>query len=127
MTAKDRKKSGLSPFGNNLLEQLKKKGTEGLELDRMRIAGSGKELLNLSEKGYAVDLDGNIFYHPDTYRGCVTKIINMKECGGSFTLAEAKKLITLTRKFMLPLLNRMERDGYIKRDKEGRTILRDTF
>jgi selenocysteine-specific elongation factor len=40
-----------------------------------------------------------------------------------FSIPEANERTGLSRKFMIPLLNRMEGDGLLKRDGDARAVL----
>ena len=44
------------------------------------------------------------------------------EVGGILTIAQTKERSGLSRKFVIPLLNRMERDGFVKRSGDERTV-----
>jgi len=112
----------VSPMGRQLLRDLHAGGIHGLELGKLKVAGARKELRNLVRADLAVALEGDIFYEKQIYldlvRGCLTDL----EVGGILTIAQAKQRSGLSRKFVIPLLNRMERDGFVKRSGDERVV-----
>jgi len=120
----DNPEANLSPFGRGLLGQLRQAGTAGLEPERLKIAGARKELAGLARAGLAVSLDGAIFYAAETYRGLVRAILTGQAAGSLLQIAEARAASGLSRKYLIPLLNRMEADGLVKREGDARRVKR---
>ena len=65
-----------------------------------------------------------IFYHPGVYASVVEQILKGRSVGSSFSIPEAKERTGLSRKYMIPLLVRMEADGYVRRNGDVRSVLR---
>ncbi|MFA5519414.1 MAG: SelB C-terminal domain-containing protein, partial [Spirochaetota bacterium] len=59
--------------------------------------------------------DGNIIYHSTVYEKLKKNIMDLFLTHDKITVPEAKDSVDLSRKYILPLLNRMENDGVIKR------------
>ena len=98
-----------------ILSQLKAKGAEGMELDKIKdsvLTGKLKELVKL---GFAVIMDGNIIYHLEIYNSLKAKIIRLFDTRERITIADAKECTALSRKYLIPLLNKIEHDGFVKR------------
>ena len=114
----------LTSTGKNLLDLLKKNGTEGITLSKLEIPGAQKELRNLSRLGFAVSLDGNLFYAQDTYQNLKNDLLKDFSPGDRFSIPQGKDKIGLTRKFMIPLLNKLETEGFVKRDGDFRVVLK---
>jgi len=114
----------LSPLARRLLGDLEQAGAEGLEPKRMKLAGARKELAALSRAGLAVSLDGEIYYAAGTYAALVRAVLAGRRIGELLELAQAKQASGLSRKYLIPLLNRMESDGYVKREGDARRIRR---
>ncbi|MBN1837630.1 MAG: selenocysteine-specific translation elongation factor [Spirochaetales bacterium] len=112
----------VSPMGRQLLRDLRAEGARGLEASQLKAAGATKELRNLARIGLAVSLDGNIYYDKDSYLDLVRSCLASLELGGILTIAEAKARTELSRKYVIPLLNRMESDGYVKRSGDDRIV-----
>jgi selenocysteine-specific elongation factor len=120
----DNPEANLSPFARGLLADLRRAGTAGLEPERLKIAGARKELAGLARAGLAVSLDGAIFYAADTYRTLARAVLAGKPVGSLLQIAEARAASGLSRKYLIPLLNRMETDGYVKREGDARRVRR---
>ncbi len=82
-----------------------------------------KDMDSLCALGIAIPLDRNLFIHREAYLQLVSRTLKTKNHGDSLEISEAKERTGFSRKFIIPFLNRMERDGYIKRDGERRVIL----
>ncbi len=114
----------LSPFAKRMLSEARSAGKEGLELKKLKIAGLRKSLRDLSRLGLLVSLDGNIYYSKETYLELAEIIIGDLEIGARFGIPRAKEKTSLSRKYMIPLLNRLEADGYIRREGDFRLVLK---
>ncbi len=97
------------------LEALLKRGLEGAELDRIGDEAGKRHLGDLIRLGFAVSLDGNIILHRTVYDDLSRKVMALFDGKDKIGIAEAKDATSLSRKFIIPLLNRMEGDGLIKR------------
>ena len=114
----------LSPFTAKLLKDLRASNTLGLEPSKMKIAGARKELRNLTKMGLAVSFEGALFYSAETYRLLAKKILDGLRTGSTFTIAYAKDKTSLSRKYIIPLLNKMETDGYVRRREDVREVMK---
>lgn len=112
----------VSPMGRQLLRDLQAAGIRGLELSKLKIAGARKELRNLVRTDLAVSLDGDIYYEKEIYIGLVRTCLAGLEPGSTLTIGEAKSRTSLSRKYIIPLLNRMESDGFVKRSGDDRIV-----
>ena len=112
----------LSPFGKKLLQDLKSAGKYGIEPAKLRIAGMRKELRKLVKLKFAVSLGGTIYYSIDEYRNLAARIIEGLSIGSTLTISQAKEKTALSRKYVIPLLNRMESDGILKRQGDVRVV-----
>ncbi len=116
--------ANLSPFARGLLGDLRRAGAAGLEPERLKIAGARKELASLARAGLAVSLDGAIFYSAETYRDLGRAVLAGRQVGDLVQIAEARAASRLSRKYLIPLLNRMEAEGLVKREGDARRIRR---
>jgi selenocysteine-specific elongation factor len=112
----------VSPMGRQLLRDLASGGNRGLELNKLKIAGARKELRNLVRADLAVALDGDIYYEKQIYLALVRSCLADLRIGGILTIAQTKERTQLSRKYAIPLLNRMERDGFVKRSGDERVV-----
>jgi len=114
----------LSPFGRQLLERTRSSGAEGFDPGKENIPGAQKELRTIARSGLIVSLENGIYYSLETYQGIVSRILAGKQTGDRFAIPEVKERTSLSRKYSIPVLNRMEQDGFVKREGDYRIVLR---
>ncbi|HRZ63737.1 MAG TPA: SelB C-terminal domain-containing protein [Spirochaetia bacterium] len=95
-------------------------------LDEAAEGGKGlrRELELLCKRGRAVSLDGRLFLSAKAYRALAEAALGSRPAGAELSLQEAKAATGLSRKWIIPLLNRMERDGLLRRKGEIRLVLK---
>ena len=98
-----------------ILADVLKSGGEGIEIDKLKDDIMKKEVKDLIKLDFLVSLDGNIIYHRDVYNDMKGKVLALFDTRDKITVPEAKDAVDLSRKYILPLLNRIESDGLIKR------------
>jgi selenocysteine-specific elongation factor len=116
-------KQELSRVAQKMLAGIAAAGTAGFESSATGVEGGKKELGTLIKLGLVVPLEGGIYYDRRSYETLASKILEARAPGTRFTVPEAKERTGLSRKFMLPLLNRMEKDGMVRRDGDVRVVL----
>ena len=108
----------------NLVEQLKRDGRQVRYLaDYFSDAGipdaiSGDLQRFLEETGHLVPLDGQYFYHGDVFAEAVEALHN--KTGQEFEVGDAKEILGLSRKYMIPFLERLDAKGLTKRVENKR-------
>jgi selenocysteine-specific elongation factor len=113
----------LSPGARMLLSSIEGNGRAAFEASRAGIPGTQKDLSTLVRLGLVVPLEGGLFYSRATYDAINAEVLAHRRQGDRFTIPEAKDRTRLSRKFMIPLLNRMEKDGLLRRDGDARIVL----
>jgi selenocysteine-specific elongation factor len=116
-------KQELSRVAQKILADIEAAGTAGFESSGTGVEGGKKELGTLIKLGLVVPLEGGIYYDRRSYEVLTSKILDGRAPGSRFTVPEAKERTGLSRKFMLPLLNRMEKDGMVRREGDFRITL----
>jgi selenocysteine-specific elongation factor len=114
----------LPPSARALLLAIEKAGTRGFERPEPAQAGFGKDFDLLNRAGLVVALDAKLSLSRRAYGELVDRLISDRIPGSFFSVPEAKAATNLSRKWVLPFLNRMERDGWVKREGEHRKVLR---
>ena len=99
----------------DILERARLNGSRGIELDRITDESEKRDSRELIGMGKLVVLEGNILYHRDIYDELKMKIMTHIENRQKLSIADAKEATGLSRKYLIPLLNRMERDKLLKR------------
>ncbi|MBP7263591.1 MAG: SelB C-terminal domain-containing protein [Spirochaetia bacterium] len=114
----------LSPALAELLKRLGKAGAAGLEPGASAPKTDAPALKQLCSLGLAVPLDGGIFLASREYARLSAAILAGMSPGQLFGVGLAKERTGLSRKYILPLLNRMEDRGLLKRRGDEREVLR---
>jgi selenocysteine-specific elongation factor len=105
----------LSSAAARLLAEILGRGRTGWE-------GTHPEMNTLVRLGRAVPLGDGIFYAKETYDRLAGEILAGRTSGDRFSVPEAKERTGLSRKYTLPLLNRMEKDGLLRREQDARVV-----
>lgn len=98
-----------------ILDTARNNRGEGIELDRVKDDIQKKEIGDLIKLDFLVSLDGNIIYHKQIYEEMKKRILDLFESKDKITVPEAKDAVALSRKYIIPLLNRIESEGLMKR------------
>ncbi|HUX41599.1 MAG TPA: SelB C-terminal domain-containing protein [Rectinemataceae bacterium] len=106
-----------------LAKRLERAGEAGLDLAAESVPGLKRDLAALCRAGLATSLDGRLHVAPRVYAKFVDSIVGPRSPGSTLALGEAKAATGLSRKWIIPLLNRMEHDGYLRRVGDEREIL----
>ncbi|MCL2520354.1 MAG: selenocysteine-specific translation elongation factor [Spirochaetaceae bacterium] len=110
----------LTAAQHKLEQKLKEAALVGLhERDLTNV----KDIKTLNTAGLAVYLDEGLYYHPASYAKAKEVILKGKTAGELVTIAEVKDGLGLSRKYVIPLLNAMEREGLLKRQGNERVVL----
>ncbi|MFW5747341.1 MAG: SelB C-terminal domain-containing protein, partial [bacterium] len=118
-----RERSEVSKTGKKILEAAADKEPEALEPKDLSVPAVQQEIRALVREGLLVQLEGGLYYRPEAYAALRDKILVGLSSGASFTIPEAKDRSGLTRKYIIPLLNRMEADKFVRRVDNQRIVL----
>lgn len=114
-TADSITEDALTEDKKKILQTILENGIEGVEIDKLSNDKMKKDVKDLIKLGFAVSLDGKIIYHKKTYDELKNKVMNLFESAPKISVPQAKDATDLSRKYIIPLLNRIETDGLIKR------------
>ena len=108
----------------NLLEKLKKEGLNGLEERTIKSFPNGiKDIKVLSALKLAIYLEEGIYYHVDVYNKVKNLILKDRKSKDIITIAFVKEKTGLSRKYVIPLLNVLEREKLLKRQGNDRVVI----
>lgn len=113
----------LSHTAQQLLQLAADAGFEGIEIDKIKLPQVRKETRDLVKLGRLVLLENFLYYHRKTYEKAVSAILNEKKKGDLITIAEARSSSGLSRKYVIPLLNLLEKAGKVQRKENDRIVL----
>ena len=77
----------------------------------------------LVRQGRAIKIAEDYFLHPMVWNDLKTKIREMKNSRKTFSVPDFKALFGITRKFAIPLLENLDREGITRRSGNERIIL----
>ncbi len=114
----------LNRDGQQLLERIRSAGKEGFQADREKLPGAQKLLRDLVRLGFATALEGKIYYTTELYNQLVQDILAGYSVGDRFDIGQARERTGLSRKYMIPLLNKMETDRWVRRMDNERVVMK---
>ncbi|MCX7679819.1 MAG: selenocysteine-specific translation elongation factor [Spirochaetes bacterium] len=98
-----------------LLAYLKKAGKEGIELSKLNDDRKIVQLKELIRLGFAISLEGGLVYHCAVYEELKQQIMQLFENKEKISISEVRDVTGLSRKYLIPLLNKIESEGLVKR------------
>ena len=116
-------KQELSALSRKLIAEIDRAGRTGFDSTKTGIEGAQKELKTLIRLGLIILLEGGLCYGKRAYEMIATEVLAGRVAGERFSIPDAKQRTSLSRKYMIPLLNRMEKDGLLRRDGDSRVVL----
>ncbi len=114
----------LPAVAQEILQQIRRFGKAGLELNKVTVAGGKKWLRQLSHQKYITALDDTIYFDMGLYLDLVKAVIADHQPHDRISMGDIKDRTELSRKYSIPLANRMEKDGWVRRDGDERIILK---
>lgn len=107
-----------------LLEKLKKEDLNGLEERIIKSFTNGiKDIKVLSALKLAIYLEDGIYYHIESYNKAKNLILKDSKPKDIITIAFVKEKTKLSRKYVIPLLNALEREKLLKRNGNDRIVI----
>lgn len=106
----------------HLLEQIQQAGDQGFDAMKSHQPGIQRILRALGERNLIVPTPDKLFFAREVYDDLVTNILQGMQLGEQFGVAEAREKTQLARKQLIPLFNRMERDGWVRRVGDNRMV-----
>ena len=113
----------LSKSAQQLLQLALNAGFDGIEIDKLPLPQVRKDARDLVKLGKLVVLEHFLHYHHAVYEKAAAAILTGKKTGDLITIADARTASGLSRKYLLPLLNVLEKNGKVKRNGNDRIVL----
>ncbi|MDX9801182.1 MAG: selenocysteine-specific translation elongation factor [Spirochaetia bacterium] len=114
---------GLSANAKKIYDEAVKAGKSGISLSKMGIEGSQKESRNLVRLNLLVHLEDKLYYSRKTYEKVKKEVLSGLNTGDKFQIDIAKEKTKLSRKYIIPVLNQMEKENLIRREEDHRIVL----
>jgi len=113
----------LSKTAQQLLQLALKAGFDGIEIDKIQLPQVRKDARDLVKLGKLVVLENFLHYHREVYDKAAAAILKGKKAGDIITISDARTATGLSRKYVIPLLNVLEKTGKVKRNENDRIVL----
>ena len=114
----------LSPTAKLIMSEAERAGKHGLDLNKTRIPGAQKELRALTRAGLIIPLAENLFLASGVMNELISAVLQGMAPNDTFDIAHTKERTGLSRKYIIPLLNKMEEKGLVERQDNLRRIIR---
>ena len=115
--------SQISALSKKLLADIDAAGKAGFDLSKNQIKGAAAEIRQLARAGMVVTLSETLIYSERVYNSICKDILEGLTSGDTFDIAHAKNHTGLSRKYIIPLLNRMEEKKLVVREESMRRVL----
>lgn len=113
----------VSKAGKKILASAAAKEPEAITQKDLGIPGVQQKIRTLVREGLLVPLEGGFYYRPEAYTDLKDRILDGLSSGAAFSIPEAKERVGLSRKYIIPLLNRMEEDNLVRREGDQRVVV----
>lgn len=113
----------LSANAQKILALALKAGTVGIEVDKLQVPQAKKEVRDLVLLDKLILLENFLYFHKDVYNAVCAKIMAGKKSGDVITISEARERTELSRKYIIPILNLLEKEKKVKRSENDRIVL----
>ncbi|WP_076408991.1 selenocysteine-specific translation elongation factor [Shewanella sp. UCD-KL12] len=110
-----------------LLSHIRAAQRAGYIVDKQARGDLKKQLKNLARLKYVTQLEDNIYYDQGLYQCLIEDVLAGCNKHDKLSMADIKQRSKLSRKYAIPLANKMERDGWVKRDENDRVVLKSLF
>ncbi|GLP97320.1 selenocysteine-specific translation elongation factor [Paraferrimonas sedimenticola] len=114
----------LCPSSQALLTKVRQAERTGVVADKELIGLDKKLIKNLARLKYVTLLDDSIYYDSQLYDQLVQDVLADCRVNQRLSMAHIKDRSQLSRKYSIPLANRMERDGWVRRVENDRVVLK---
>ncbi|QLE87460.1 selenocysteine-specific translation elongation factor [Shewanella sp. Scap07] len=114
----------LCSASQNLLSKIRHAERAGLSASKQLTSTEAKLIKNLARLKYVTLLDDQIYYDAQLYEQLVRDVLTGTKQLDLLSMADIKDRTQLSRKYAIPLANRMERDGWVKRQDNHRLVLK---
>lgn len=107
-----------------LMDEIQEAGELGYDATKSSIVGVKRLLRSLTERQLIIPTEDNLFFTQEIYNDLVKRIMIGRNKEEIFNVAAARDATGLSRKQLIPLFNRLERDGWVKRVGNDRQVCR---
>lgn len=107
-----------------LLLQIEQTEKQGFDASKTNIIGIRKLLRGLTQRELIIPTENDLFFSRKAYEQLIDEIMSNRHLNEIFNVADARDRTGLSRKQLIPIFNRLERDGWVKRIENDRQVCR---
>jgi hypothetical protein len=115
----------LSPIARKALSQLDERGEAGVDLENEPNALFKKTYQELARMGLGVATETPWVYGRAGWEALKAKLCGPGTLGREWRIADVKDLLSVSRKPILGILNRLETEGWLERREDHRLVVRE--
>jgi len=101
-----------------------KESLEALELKEVKEQKLEKELKDLQKENLIISLEDNLYYHYEIFDTIKHKLLQDLQVNDEFSIKEAREKLGLSRKYIIPILNKLEIQKFLKRNENMRIVIK---
>ena len=120
---KGKNKESLSPIAKKILQLAIDAKEEGIDVTRINVPQYKVHVRDLVKMGHLICIDGFLYYQKDVFDAVVAKILKGRKKGDRLSIACVRDCTSLSRKYIIPILNIMEKMKLLRRDGNDRIVL----
>ena len=96
---------------------------KGIDVSRLNVPQYKKEVRDLVKLNLLICIEDLLYYHKDVFDDVVKKILKNRKKGERMTIGDVRNVTGLSRKYIIPILNIMEKMKMVSRDGNDRVVL----
>jgi len=121
--AKGKGKESLNPLATSILKAAKDAGDKGVDVSRLNVPQCKTQVRDLVKMGLLLCIEDYLYYHKEVFDEVVAKILKGHKRGDRLSIADVRNATGLSRKYIIPILNIVEKMKILKRDGNDRIVL----
>jgi hypothetical protein len=115
----------LSPIAKKALSQLDGRGEAGVDLENEPNALFKKTYQELARMGLGIATETPWVYGREGWAQLRARICGPGTLGRTWKIADVKELLSVTRKPILGILNKLEEEGWLERKEDHRLVIKE--
>lgn len=120
---KGRTGADISKTAKQILQTALAAGDKGIESDKLNFPQAKKEVRDLVKLGLLICIEDFLHYHKDVFEQVCSKILKGRKPGDRIAISDAREITGLSRKYILPIFNLLEKAGKLKREENDRIVI----
>ncbi len=120
---KGKNDQSLSPIAKTILKVAIDAKDEGIDVSRLNVPQYKVHVRDLVKMGHLICIEDHLYYHKAVFDEVVEKILKGRSPGERISIADVRESTGLSRKYIIPIFNIMERMKLLKRDGNERIVL----